>query len=271
MMIRILFILIFALSSIKGICSSLTNFEAPDSINTDTIDIQERFLEISLPEYEEWDRATINGKLKMKGLPLSPSIRIFMEKDSLLEISIKAPFMGEVGRIVMTQDTLLGVNKINKTFTKSSLKEFLKFYPGGLSELQSLLLGRVVMPGIGEINDKTVEMINFMSLDNGFALVPAEGYGVEGFEYGYVVDENLTPSALLVIPEFAENVNVSVIYENTKEGLNQTISYLQEDKAFSVEFQMRNPEWSGESSKTIIFDNKYRELPIGEFIKNFGR
>lgn len=237
----------------------------------DTLMPAERVVEIMLPEYPEWERATINGKLKMKGLPLSPSIRIFMEKDSLVELSIKAPFMGEVGRVIITPDTLLGVNKMNKTYTKLAINEILRYYPGGIREIQSLLLGRVVMPGLGEINEEILGMVNFLETDMGLAIIPAEGYGVEGFDYGYVTDEGLNPLALIVMPEFAENTSVSVAYDYEKDGVTETISYLQNDKGMTFELQMKNPEWTGEAAKPINMDKKYVELPIRDFVNSFGR
>lgn len=96
-----------------------------------------------------WNSVSISGKLKMAGLPVSPSMKIYMKRDSALFISLRAPFMGEVGRAEILGDTIMVVNKMKKTYVKESIEKALDHYPGGLADLQDLILGRIVIPGKG--------------------------------------------------------------------------------------------------------------------------
>ena len=228
-------------------------------------------IEIVLPQYPEWERATLNGKIKMKGLPISPNVRIFMIKDSLIEISTKVPFMGEVGRITLDNDSIIGINKMNKTYTSSGIPEISNIFPGGLSNIQSLLLERVFIPGFGDINENIAENISFYLTEDGFAVVPEENIKIPGYEYGYAVDWNFIPLEFLALPDYLPDSNFMIDYSNSADGYEMNFSINSRDKTYGLTLQLKNPEWTGEPLKKIGTEKKYKYLSLGEFIKSFGK
>lgn len=229
----------------------------------------EESVTMTLPDYEDWKVVTLSGKLKMRGLPLSPSLRIFMEKDSLVEISIKAPFMGEVGRIVLNPDSVVGINKMKKIYTTAPVKDFLRFYPGGITDFQQLLLGRVVLPGLGLIREEIIDDFDLYDTEDGIAVVVTDENQIEGFEYGYLVRKDFSPEYLLVIPEENPETMLTLYYTFDNAGYGLDVTYNDNSRQIDIQIDLKLPEWIGSALKPIELDKKYRYLSLGEFLRTF--
>ena len=132
----------------------------------------------------DWETVNIQGKLKMKGLPLSPGLKIFMTKDSLIDISVRAPFVGEAVRIEITSDSVTAVNKMNKTYIKESIGEYTRFYPGALSNIQDLLLGQFFIPGVDMDEVALEEVVEVFDEGGQHNVVPKPVAELEGLKYG---------------------------------------------------------------------------------------
>lgn len=220
--------------------------------------------------WEDWETMTISGKLKMAGLPLSPSVKIYMEKDSLLRISLRAPLMGEVGRAEIDSDSILVVNKMKKTYVKESLAAVMLRYPLTLGDVQSVLLGRVVLPGAGELTTETRDMVElFPEEGRQYSLVPAEAIELEEFNYGYLIDDTLRATVLLVMPSEHPEINVSVTYEYFDKGYDMSVSYQSPNKIYGGTLQLDYPTEGGAAIDPIKLNNKYNRVNFEQFIKSF--
>lgn len=236
-----------------------------------TVEVQDTTeIILTVPEYAEWERVSISGKLRMQGLPLSPGIKIFMEKDSSIFISIKAPLMGEVGRLEITSDSLLIVNKMKKTFAQESLVDFMRYFPGTIRDIQELILGRIVMPGTGVLTPDNSALIEI--IDNGEELfaVPAEEILIPGIDYGYMIDEEFVPSVLLVLPdEGRDDIAITLNYSFGKKSYTLDFAYQEGTRGIEVILDLDEPEWSGTSPSPVKIDKKYRQLSLLDFMRSF--
>lgn len=220
--------------------------------------------------WNDWQTLTISGKLKMAGLPLSPSMKIYMEKDSVVRISLRAPLMGEVGRAEIDGDTLLVVNKMKKTYVKEPLDSVMSRYPVALSDVQSLLLGRVVIPGGGTLTEEAAEMVElFPEADGEYSLLPSEEMELEDFSYGYLIDAEMQPAALIVMPAANPEVNVNVTYDYEANGYDIFVSYQSPKKIYSGTLQLDYPSEGGSPIEPIKLNNKYTQLDFEKFLKSF--
>lgn len=244
-----------------------------DSIDVLTpvhIDLPEDTLAITMPEFFPWQTVNLQGKLKMKGLPFSPTIKIFMQKDSLIDISIRAPFVGEAGRIEITPDSILAYNKMNKTYVSESIQGVRNFYPGGINDLQNLLLGRFFLPGI-DVN--AVDLSDFVEIyyeDNQYNVIPKGEAEIEGLKYGFVVDDSFNPLMLIVMPSEKVDTELYATYTYTLQGYNLQIHYMNGDKGIEVIFEIKNPEWGGDAPKGVNIDKKWRKLNLIDFMNSIG-
>lgn len=221
-------------------------------------------------KWGDWKSLTVNGKLKMAGLPLSPSVKMYMVKDSCVSISLRAPFVGEVGRAEIDSDTILVVNKMKKTYVKEPIDSLLAQYPVTLDDVQSLLLGRVVLPAYGTLLPEDSEKVELFPEDYGeYSLIPAEGFELDLFNYGYLISSDYRPSVLMVIPSMKPEINVNVSYEYGSNGYDIVVSYQSPKKIYSGSLQFNEPTEGGNPIEPIKLNDKYRQLSFGDFIKSF--
>lgn len=238
--------------------------EDPLAVEADSVGIV-----VEIPEYPDWERVSISGKLKMKGLPLSPSLKIFMEKDSSVYLSIRAPFVGEVGRLEISPDSILAVNKMKKTYCIEPLSDFLRYFPGKLGDVQELLLGRIVMPGIGVLSPETADYMDI--LDNGEELfaVPVDEIAISGVNYGYMIDEQFTPLLLAVIPEGRNDLSFTLEYGYTADSYSMDFMFEEGNRSVAATLEMNLPELDGSAPNPVKIDNKYRRLSLIDFMRSF--
>lgn len=217
----------------------------------------------------DWEKVTLSGKLKMDGLPLSPSMKIFMEKDSSIMISLRAPFMGEVGRAEFSGDSLLVVNKMKKTYVKESLSSLLSGYPLTIGDVQNIILGNIVIAGAGTLSQDNMGCVDLFEAGEGTTLViPVVDMEIEQFKYGYVIDDFYRISALRVIPLSKEETTVSLDYSYMNKGYDLTVIYESPRISKMGTLQLDNPEWGGNAMDPVNL-SRYKRMYFTEFLKSF--
>ena len=221
-------------------------------------------------DWKSWQRVAVNGKLKMAGLPLSPSVKLYMEYGSKIYISLRAPFVGEAGRIEITPETILAVNKMGKVYVEEPLEQALAYYPGTISDLQELLLGRIVIPGKGLLSHKLEKYIDLYPESEGAcAIVPNEKGSIKGVNYGYSVDPMEGMMALVVLPEALADTRFSIEYLFYDKGYDMTLRYKSPEKSYQADLQMDEPDWEGSGFEPISLGGKYKKVNFSEFLKSF--
>lgn len=287
---------------VMGLIWSVYAQEPSDSIVDDTIiiedatsiEVEEKVLEeprdtleveYEYPTYSPWDVATLQGKLKMKGLPMSPSLKIYLEKDSLIDISVRAPFVGEAVRLIFTPDSIFGVNKLNKTYIKERIGDWLPNGTGnepgykdggfsiggkilGLGEIQDLLLGRFFLPGIDVSEVDLDDYVEVFYEDEQLNVIPKGEAEIPGVKYGFVVDNVFTPLLLVVVPTGREDIEVSAEYKYKLQGYVLLISYLAGNQGLSMTLELKEPEWKGERPKSPELSGKYKKVNLIDFVKD---
>lgn len=220
--------------------------------------------------WQPWESVAVNGKLKMAGLPLSPSLKMYMERERSIMISLRAPFVGEAGRVEIVNDTLLAVNKLNKIYVEEPISKALSYYPGTLSDLQDLLLGRIVLPGVGLLGHDMAEAVDIYAEEGGACtIVAAEGNMLPGFMYGYSVDAMEGMMRMAVIPESLPSTQVIIDYIFFDRGYDMTLKYLSPKKTYQADIQWDEPVWGAAPFDRIKLGAKYRRVDLESFVKSF--
>ena len=229
------------------------------------------YVEVEWPDYDDWDVVTLEGKLKMKILPLSPSVKIFMQNNALISASLRAPFLGEVGRLEVTPEKLLIVNKMNKTYVEEDLRGrgVIGDKVLGIKEVQDLLLGRFFLPGIDIKTANLDEMVDIFYEEDQFNVIPKGIAEIDGVKYGFAVDQQFNPILLVVMPngESSADLEVSAEYVRNLTGYNLTLAYSQGTQGMEMTFEFKHPVWSGEAPKSINVE-KYRRVGFVEFMRS---
>lgn len=256
----------------SAVCISMAQIVTSDqniNMNESAEDLKE--YEIEWPEYEFWNVVTLQGKLKMQGLPVTPSVKIFMQNDSIISLSLRAPFVGEVGRLDINPTTITIVNKMNKTYVSEDISALLQFYPGGISDIQDLLLGRFFLPGF-DINTADLDQLVDFYYDEGkFNLVPKGAAELEGIKYGFTVDRDFRPLLIMILPEKREDIEIAAIYDYDSKGYDLRLAIQANNALQDLTFEFKNPEWKGEMPAPVDTSKKYKKLSFDQFFKSIGR
>lgn len=221
-------------------------------------------------QWDDWETLSISGKFKMAGLPLSPSVKIYMEKDSSIFISLRAPLMGEVGRAEICDSTLRIVNKMHKVYMEEHLAKAMAYYPGGVGDLQNLLLGRAVIAGYGQLSPGLADIVEVYEEEDGLrTLIAAEEARLDGFNYGYSFSGEGLLLALMVLPVEKPDVAVTLAYTYFEKGYDLEFTYISEKKNYRATLELNTPEPSGGEISPIKLGDRYTKLSFEDFMKSF--
>lgn len=221
-----------------------------------------------IENYNDWQTVGLSGKLKMPGLPVTPTVKIFMVRDSLVRISLRAPFVGEVGRAEINDSTATIVNKMNKTYLSQPVDSLLRQYPGGIADIQDLLLARIVIPGAGLIRAENQAMVEiYPEADGTASLVAADPNMIEGVSFGYALSAEDLLAAIMILPDNKPDVNVSLQYQYFEKGYDIQFAYRSDTKNYYAELQLDNPDWDAQGFEPFKMNGKYSEVSLDQLLK----
>lgn len=275
--VKIIIITILLLIPLQTILAAPVNQTEP----SDTIAIYEEtdidtFEPLSEPErsgvldriislYTPWQKLLLNGKLRDAGLPLTVSLKVYMEKGKRILLSARAPFVGEALRIDLSQDSLIIINKMKKTYCRESAEGLLDFYPGAIDDFQSLLLARLVVPGEGELSPSNQSLVDIGVSGEGFLIMPHDDGDPSALLFGYQTDYlgRLESQTLSI-----KDKELSINYSHSRSGdytIRILLSGLRHDFKATLDFDVPLPFDTLPAPANIT--SKYRRVPIREVLK----
>ncbi len=222
-------------------------------------------IENIINRHTPWQKLLLNGKLRDAGLPLSVSLRIYMENAKRILLSARAPFVGEALRIDLSCDSIIIINKMKKTYCRESAEGLLDFYPGAIADFQSLLLARLVVPGEGELSQENRGLIEIGQGEDGYIILPKADDNPSALFFAYRTDaEGRLSSQTLAI----KDKELSINYSYSRNGayvMRLLLSGLRRDIRATLDFDTPAPFATMPAPASIT--NKYRRVSIGEVLK----
>lgn len=141
-------------------------------------------------DYKPWRSAGWSAQVQSDMLPVSITMKVYMRRDSLTLISLRAPLIGEVARVEIDNSALLVINKRKKRYAKIDLTNYGNHPALIHASLQDILVGRVSVIGDGTLSSSNCKKTDIYSLaGQGYVIAcrMPEQYGA--FNYGYGVDD----------------------------------------------------------------------------------
>ena len=214
-----------------------------------------------------WKKVELSGKVNLSGLPINPSVKIFMESDKTILISIRAVFLGEVARIEMTPDEFVAVNKLKKTYYKADPRAVFEKDPHIISELQALLLGRVAIVGSGEFKADQASKVDIVQQEeDSFLVIPTDlqSDGVVNFGFSVGADGRLEE----VIGVYARlDGYASLSYARAGEKLRIKGELVGSKRTTGATLEFEAPDWNPKGFERIKKLSDYREVSFREVLK----
>ena len=216
--------------------------------------------------YPEWQNVEFSGKVAADKLPIKPTVKIYMVRDSLIQLSARVPLMGEVARVTLTPHKVSLVNKYKKTYCEEDAAHLMELYPSGLGDLQSLLLARAVVLGQGEIDGPVSELADVNLLDNGnLTVIPFTEPGLVPFSYGYLLSPSLRTLATLVNIAGKAAIELQYTYEDRGMQIDALYDNMK-GKKVNVKLDFNSVKWGGREMPPVKTAG-YTKLGLKDFFK----
>lgn len=218
--------------------------------------------------YTDWHQVTLAGKLHIDRLPISPSIKMYMERASLIVISMRVPLLGEVGTLEITPEHALMVNKMKRTYCDLSLSEFMSDLPVTLSDLQDIFLARIFLPQAGTLSMTNYTQADFYSDPGGGWLILPRHQPVEyDVSCGYsALTDGRTSNIFVSTLDGADQAVAAYDYDGKKTDVSLTLRYKNKDHTFGL--TIHETDWKGKALKGATPDAQYRSQTLREFLKS---
>ena len=175
--------------------------------------------------FGRWETMKAGGSVAISGSQsLSSSMQIRMERGKSIFISVRPLGLVEVGRLVITGDTIIVIDKVHKRYICENVKLVTNGLPVNVSTLQDLFLGRAFVLGKGTFDSTMANLVKLVNVDGSYMIYPKDQY--EGFEYDFKFDKNYKIQSVEVIPATGttQQSTYSVNYSDVKYSLAGNIA-----------------------------------------------
>ena len=209
----------------------------------------------------DWQTMQTGGNIKLSaGSSFSSAIQVRMVRDQAIYISLR-PMLGiEVGRLLITADSLYAVDKLHKRYIAEKVSILTSGIPVTVSDVQDIFLGRPCIIGKGTLSEANKSGMDVNTEKNSLTLVPTESY--KGYGYAFTFDKSNRITSLDIVPQGSTTAAYQVKYSNVQAtsagniahaiNANATI----ENKKMALSLNYKNIEWNG----NVKID---RSLPSG--------
>ncbi len=217
-------------------------------------------------DYDSWSTASISGKITSLNLFVTPSLKIFMRRQSELLISVRVPLKGEVARLEADRDSLIAINRLNKTYVAESLSNVAELLNLTITDIQDLFLGRLFLAGRGTLTEKDSKAVDVYSEKGEWLVVPLNASADPLVNYGFKADSH-GRMTLLMLSSFFDDATVSIDREWKKKNSIMTIGFERKGKTFSLGLELDSPKWNDKGFSPVGRPAGYNHVSIRQFLK----
>lgn len=146
-----------------------------------------------------WTTMQAGGNIKVSGSQtLSSGMQMRMIRDKAIYISVR-PMLGiEVGKLVVTNDSILVVDKYHKRYIAEPLSLITNGIPVSIGTLQDIFLGRAFVLGAGTLNSSTQSLVQLTAQTDGYRIQPRQQ--PQGFNYEFTINDKNQMQSVTVTP-----------------------------------------------------------------------
>lgn len=137
-----------------------------------------------------WNTMKANGHLSVSGggKSFSSAMQVRMVRDHIIYISLR-PLLGiEVGRLIIRNDSLIVVNKLQKLYLAEKVSMLTAGLPATVSMMQDMFLGRPHIVGQGTLNSSRRSLVKVNESDDKLQIQPTSQ--PNDFSYTFTYDAN---------------------------------------------------------------------------------
>ncbi len=229
---------------------------------------REELLKSVVKDYSNWGKMEIKGKLSTRLLPVKANVKIFMERNKALQFSFSAPFVGEAFRIDYTTDSVTIANKIKRVYTRFGTNHIDEVYPGFLSDLQSILLGRIAIMGKGDLSHRDFKnmLVYPDSVSMGYMVIPDARLQPELCSYGYSVTQDGELRSMAISMNNTDNM-FATEFQREGKALDLSLALSFNNRTTTAELALDAPKNGGKKMEPFKPNSKFKRVKIGEVFR----
>ena len=223
----------------------------------------------------EWQTMQTSGSIKLKaGSSFSSSIQMRMVRDDAIFISLR-PVLGiEVGKLLITGDSLFAVDKVHKRYIAEKVSILTSGIPVTVSDVQDIFLGRPCIIGKGTLSQANRSEMTSSTEQNSVMLTPSAKY--MGYVYSFIFDKSNRITSLDIAPEGSSSAAYKVKYSDVKatkagniaHSINANATIEKKKLTFSLTY--KDIDWNGDVKIDRSLPKGYTRMSARDLFSMFA-
>ena len=223
----------------------------------------------------DWQTMQTGGNIKLSaGSNFSSSIQMRMVRDEAIYISLR-PVLGiEVGKLLITADSLYAVDKVHKRYLAEKVSILTSGIPVTVKDVQDIFLGRPCIIGKGTLNESLKPLVTASNEGGKVKLTVDEQY--RGHGYAFTFDKSNRIISLDIVPQGSTTPAYQVKYSDVKQtvagniahGINANAAVDKKKMAFSLTY--KDIDWNGKVKIDRNIPEGYKRMSANDLFNMFG-
>lgn len=216
-------------------------------------------------DYKSWNAVSLQGKARISGVPVRPTVKVYMEKGKTILLSLSAIFVGEVARVEIAGDSITAINRTKQQYTRVAIKDALHGLPVTVSDVQDILLGRIFLLTSGTLSTANSSQATFEEVDGEWVISPLMQPTDAGFSYGFVASDS---DLVFLAGDVGETFEAEVLYTREKSGAyDAEINITTEKRSASATLAFDAPKWGVKTLSPTKIDKSWKRVSLRQFVK----
>lgn len=243
-----------------------TDYPKPDTTTvTPTTNPLETRLNAFAASQLGWNTLQTGGNVKVGGTKsFSSSMQMRMISGKAIYISLR-PLIGiEVGKIVITNDSVLVVDKYHKRYLAEPISLISNGIPVTVTDMQDIFLGRAFVLGKGSVNTSSRHLVQLAAEGTNYRLSPKTQ--PQAFNYGFTIDPNNHVIAVDVTPTRGTKTPYTARYSDIKLTLAGAVAHHADVAAtvgnskFTLSLDLKDITWNTQVNIDNSKPNGYQRM-----------
>ena len=243
----------------------------PDTSTTSSSDP----LDAVIATLGDWQTLQTGGDIKLKaGSDFSSSIQVRMVRDKDIYISLR-PMLGiEVGKLLITGDSIFVVDKLHKRYIAEKVSLLTAGIPVTVSDVQDIFLGRAFIIGKGTLCESMKGLVTASKAGSNVTVTANEHY--KGYSYYFTYDKSSHIVSLNIVPEGSTQSAYQVQYGDvsaTKAGnIAHSIKFnaVIEKKKIEFDLSYKKIDWNGNVKIDHDLPRNYTRMSAKDLFSMFS-
>lgn len=256
----------------KGAAATLPQDQ---TTNNQTTTVTGDPLDAVIATMNDWQTMQTGGNIKLSaGSSFSSSVQVRMVRDKDIYISIRPALGIEVGKLLITADSIYVVDKVNKRFIAEKVSLLTAGVPVTVKDVQDIFLGRAFIIGQGTLSGNLKSQVTASKGGSNTIITPNEHY--KGYVYSFTYDKSNNIVSLNLMPEGGTADTYQVKYSNVKATDAGKIAHdikvnaAFEKKKLELTLTYKNIDWNGDVKIDHGIPSGYKRMSARDLLSMFS-